>query len=96
MEKDLANLFKALSDEHRLKMLQLLATGETCGCTLIEKLPITQPTMSYHLRQLTDANVIISNKEGIWKKHQINIETIDEMIAFLTELKIGMECCRHE
>lgn len=48
MNKDYASLFKALSDDNRLTILKLLIQGETCGCTLIDKLPITQPTLSYH------------------------------------------------
>ena len=39
MNKDYASLFKALSDDNRLTILKLLIQGETCGCTLIDKLP---------------------------------------------------------
>lgn len=95
MEKQMADLFKALSDENRLTLLRLLVEGETCGCTLITKLSITQPTMSYHLRQLTDAGVITSYKEGVWKKHHVDIDKIDAMIAFLTELKKSKGTCTH-
>lgn len=85
--------FKALSDDHRLTILKLLIQGETCGCTLIDKLPISQPTLSYHLRQLTDAGLTTSHREGNWIKHHVNHSSIDEMIAFLTELKHSLPEC---
>lgn len=96
MKQTMANWFKALSDETRLTILQLLKQGETCGCTLIDKLDITQPTMSYHLRYLTDFGMITSHKEGVWKKHHVNTEVIDAMISFLTELKATKEGCSHD
>lgn len=96
MKNDIALLFKALSDENRLTILELLIKGETCGCTLIDKLTITQPTMSYHLKQLTDAGVISSFKEGNWKKHHVDLSKIDALIDFLTELKNAKETCQHD
>ena len=87
MKKEVALLAKALSDENRLMILELLIQGETCGCTLIDKLPITQPTMSYHLRQLSESGIISSSKEGVWKKHHVNLEQIDLFIEYLSNLK---------
>ena len=52
MEREVASLFKALSDENRLVILKRLIEGETCGCTIIDNLSISQPTLSYHLNIL--------------------------------------------
>lgn len=93
MNKDYASLFKALSDDNRLTILKLLIQGETCGCTLIDKLPITQPTLSYHLRILTDAGITHAYKEGTWVKHHVNHEKIDELIQYLTDIKNGEKTC---
>lgn len=93
MKQTMANWFKAVSDETRLTILELLIQGETCGCTLIDKLDITQPTMSYHLRYLTDSGLIMSYKEGVWKKHHVNMEAIEAMISFLTKLKATKVAC---
>ena len=93
MNKDYASLFKALSDDNRLTILKLLIQGETCGCTLIDKLPITQPTLSYHLRVLTDAGITQAYKEGTWVKHHVNHEKIDELIQYLTDMKNGEKTC---
>ena len=93
MDKNYAALFKAISDENRLTILKLLLQGETCGCTLIDKLSITQPTLSYHLRILTDAGITQAYKEGTWVKHHVNHEIIDQLIKFLTDLKNEETSC---
>lgn len=96
MYEENALLFKALSDENRLKILELLIQGETCGCTLIDKLPISQPTLSYHLRLLTEAGLTKAYKEGNWKKHFVDKTKIDELIQFLTDLKNSEVCCNDQ
>lgn len=92
-ENNFENIFKALADKNRLKILKLLIQGETCGCTLITKLPISQPTLSYHLNILTACGLTKAYKEGTWKKHTVNMKKIDEAIAFLTELKNTCKEC---
>ncbi|MCK7487636.1 MAG: metalloregulator ArsR/SmtB family transcription factor [Bacillus subtilis] len=85
--EELALMFKALADPNRLKIMELLIQGETCGCTLIDKLPISQPTLSYHLRQLTDAGLTTATKDGTWKKHHVDMAKLDELIEILDETK---------
>ncbi len=92
METKLPILFKALGDDNRLHIMQLLNCGETCGCRIIEKLPISQPTMSYHLNILTESGIIKTLKDGTWKRHTIDCAAIDEMIAFLQSLKDQNGC----
>ncbi|HRY78687.1 MAG TPA: metalloregulator ArsR/SmtB family transcription factor [Candidatus Izemoplasmatales bacterium] len=96
MDQDKALMFKALSDVNRLTILELLAKGETCGCTLIDKLPISQPTMTYHLNFLTNSGLIKAYKDGIWKKHHVDRSKIDELIQFLVELKSLEGTCKHD
>lgn len=87
MDAAISSLFKVLGDENRLKVFSLVAKGEKCGCTLIDKLSITQPTLSYHLRTLTDSGLIDAKKDGVWKKHSVNYQKVDELITFLIGLK---------
>jgi len=87
MEDKFAHYFKVFSDPQRLEIIRLLIQGETCGCTLIEKLPISQPTLSYHLKIITKAGLATTKREGNWIKHFIVKEKIDEMIIFLQGLK---------
>jgi len=84
---DIPECFKVLSQPIRLEIVKLLLQGERCGCTMIHKLPITQPTLSYHLKALTDAGVTIAKRDGNWIKHTVDESVLDQMIAFLQDLK---------
>ncbi len=94
MKMNPALVFKALSDENRLKIMELLIQGETCGCTLIDKLPISQPTLSYHLKTLTEAGLTTAYKEGTWVKHHVNYDALDFIIDFLESLKKAETTCK--
>jgi ArsR family transcriptional regulator len=87
MNKDVIKYFKVLSEENRAHIVELLLKGETCGCTLIEKLPISQPTLSYHLKTITDSGLAIAKRDGNWIKHYIDRDKINEMIDFLIDLR---------
>ena len=93
MDHNYTLMFKALSDENRLKILELLIQGETCGCTLIHKLPISQPTLSYHLKTLTEAGLTRAYREGTWIKHHVDYEKLDALIEFLNRLKKSETAC---
>lgn len=80
-------LFKVLADPMRYKIIQLLMEGDTCACTLIDKLPISQPTLSYHLKLLVDSGLATATREKNKIHHTINKDVLDAMIASLTHLK---------
>ncbi|MFA7075904.1 MAG: metalloregulator ArsR/SmtB family transcription factor [Candidatus Izemoplasmatales bacterium] len=86
MEEKMSLIFKALSDKNRLLLLEYIAKGENCGCTLIDKLDVTQPTMTYHINILEEAGLIKSRKEGIWRKLEINNKLLEEIINFFNSL----------
>ncbi|MGE0003341.1 MAG: ArsR/SmtB family transcription factor [Candidatus Izemoplasmatales bacterium] len=87
MTQNIVEYFKVLSDPNRLEIVELLLKGETCGCTLIDQLPISQPTLSYHLKAITKSGLATSKREGNWIKHYIDREKIDEMIEYLVSLR---------
>jgi ArsR family transcriptional regulator len=65
--RTLTNVFKALSDETRLKMLGLLfQAGELCVCDFVEVLAITQSKASRHLRYLVNAGLVDDRREAVW------------------------------
>ena len=86
MNEKMANYFKVLSDPNRLKIVELLLKGETCGCTLIDKLPISQPTLSYHLNLLAENDLSTQKRDGNKIEHFINRGKIEEMIDYLKGL----------
>jgi len=64
MEEKFAELFKALGDVNRLNILMLLKDQEMCGCELFNKIDLSQPAISHHLKILKQANLVKSIKEG--------------------------------
>ena len=83
MKKEIANIFKALSDENRLYIIELLLKGELCGCVLIDKLDISQPTLSYHLRILREANLTSSYRDGNRIMYVVNKDVLNKAKAFI-------------
>jgi ArsR family transcriptional regulator len=64
---DMAQIFGALSDPIRLRMLSLIASSsEVCSCSLEEPLGKSQPTVSHHTRILCEAGLIVGEKRGRW------------------------------
>ena len=70
-EKKMALVFKALSDENRIRILKLLHDGEKCACKLLEELNISQPTLSHHMKILCDAEIVTGRKDGKWTHYSI-------------------------
>ena len=69
-----AEIFKAFCDENRIKILEMLNTGEKCACKLLEELNVTQPTLSHHMKILCDSGVVVGRKEGKWTHYSISEE----------------------
>lgn len=85
-EKKAAELFKALCDENRIKILKLLQSGEKCACHLNENINVTQPTMSHHMKVLCDSGIVIGRKEGKWMHYSISSEGAKNALRILSEL----------
>lgn len=79
----MARLFKAMGDENRLTILQLLHTGERCACRLQEALNISQPTLSHHMRILLDAGLVCARKDGKWIHYSLSEEGAKEAKTLL-------------
>lgn len=82
-------LFKALSDETRLKIIDLLSDGEYCACELLTAFNITQPTLSYHMKILSESGLVVSARKGAWTRYSLSPERIDELKAFIDELMLA-------
>lgn len=78
-----ANLFKVLGDPTRIRLLQLLIEGESCGCTLIDKVDISQPTLSYHLNLIANHGLATKVIEGNKHRYYVNKDKVHEMQGFL-------------
>ena len=60
------NIFKALGDATRLDIVLMLTEGEKCACRLLERFEITQPTLSHHMKILSECGLVNVRKEGKW------------------------------
>jgi len=82
-----ALIFKALGDETRLKILTMLRNGRTCACRILEAFQFTQPTLSYHMKQLTDSGLVTAEKDGKWVYYSISSERVEQLHGFIAEVK---------
>jgi ArsR family transcriptional regulator len=82
LEKDYGSytaFMKALSDETRLRIFDMLSAGELCACKILEEFHITQPTLSYHMKILCESGLVFGRKDGIWMKYSLNQESLDRI-----------------
>lgn len=85
--------YKALGDITRLKIIEMLSCGELCACDILESFQITQPTLSYHMKILTECGLVIARKDGSWMKYSLNELNINEIKQFLEYITISHEEC---
>lgn len=83
-----AVLFHALSDEKRLRILALLAGGELCVCELTEALHLSQSLLSFHLRTLRDAGLVVDRREGRWIHYSLRSEALEEAKSAIETLAV--------
>ncbi|MCQ2359280.1 MAG: metalloregulator ArsR/SmtB family transcription factor [Phascolarctobacterium sp.] len=76
-------LFKALADQNRLQIIELLHDGEKCACVLLEELNIAQPTLSHHMKILVDAELVNYRKEGKWMHYSLRDDAKDYILKSL-------------
>ena len=84
----LAAGFAALADPARLRLLSLISCapgGEACACDLIEPIGKSQPTVSHHLKVLTDAGLVQREKRGVWAWYRANPQTLDRLRLALAQ-----------
>lgn len=80
--KDMILICKALSDTNRLEIVRMLSDGEKCGCKILDKFNITQPTLSHHMKILVDCGLVNDRKEGKWHHYSLNKKVIREADIF--------------
>ena len=87
-----AELFKALADPARVRIVNLLATTDepVCVCELVEPLGLAQPTVSHHLKKLLDAGLLEREQRGKWAYFSLKRDAV-ETLAAVADLKGA--CC---
>lgn len=87
-----AELFKALADPARVRIVNLLATSDepVCACNLNEPVGLAQPTVSHHLKKLVDAGLVAREQRGKWAYFSLKREAVEKLAA-VADLKGA--CC---
>ncbi len=88
--------FKALADANRLNILRVIKENSShvpaiCACDILEKLNISQSTLSHHMKILSEAKFIISVKKGKWVYYSLNTEGFNTIENTVLELKPSAE-----
>ena len=97
--KRLTRQFRALSDETRLRIIDLLRGGEQCVCDLTDSLGAGQSLLSFHLKALKDAGLVSDRREGRWAYYALNADAFAQLEAFVgglpsTKLTVlAARCC---
>jgi ArsR family transcriptional regulator len=90
--RELVKAFKALSDETRLRILNLLLERECCVCEVMQALDISQTRASRNLSALYDAGFLKLRKDGLWSLYSIDREGMKEHFSSLVEaVREGLE-----
>ncbi|WP_153111808.1 ArsR/SmtB family transcription factor [Propionivibrio limicola] len=90
--KDAVTAFAALAQESRLSVLRLLIQNGPEGLTpgvICEQLDLPAPTLSFHLKTLAQAGLVVATQEGRFVRYRAAMPAVNALIAFLTE-----NCCQ--
>jgi ArsR family transcriptional regulator len=88
--RQVERISKALSDPSRIMILKQLGLKQDClYChEIADFIDLTQPSISHHVKQLADADLIVVEKEGRNVKYKLNHTVLDEYVQFLNTLKV--------
>lgn len=85
-------ILKALGEETRIEIFETLRGGRLCACKILDKLKVTQPTLSHHMKILCDSGLIIAEKDWKHTYYSINCEKLKEFLSFFLETKCNTKC----
>ncbi|WP_066895140.1 ArsR/SmtB family transcription factor [Clostridium nigeriense] len=84
--EDNIKILKALGEINRLKIVDMLSSGEKCACIILESFHFTQPTLSHHMKVLMDSGIVKCRKEGTWMHYSLDRELCNDVVKFLNEV----------
>ena len=91
MKKEYLRVFRAFTDESRVRVLELLCEGEQCACVLLESLQISQPTLSHHMKILCQSGIVKSRRVGPWHYYSIDAdgcEYASRLVTMIVQRKL--------
>lgn len=89
MEYNTVEILKAIADPIRLSIIKkLYSKDELCACDILDDYKITQPTLSFHMKKLTQCGLVVSRKDGTWVRYKVNSDFYNLLINDLSGLKL--------
>lgn len=86
--------FKAIADKKRLQIMNILTQkGAMCVCDLAPLMDMSQSKLSYHLKILYDANIILKETKGTWSYYQLNEEELNHLLSHELCCVFKPTCC---
>jgi ArsR family transcriptional regulator len=95
-QNELAILFKAIAHPARIAIIEYLLSVETCICSdIVNVLPLAQPTVSQHLKELKNAGIIKGTIEGTSICYCLDLEVVQKMELYFSVItkEIQNKCC---
>jgi ArsR family transcriptional regulator len=89
---ELEDVFKALADKTRLRILALLGNNEVCVCHIHDSLGLPQPTISRHLAYLRRSGLVAARRDGVWMHYQV-ARTLDPIVQGI--VNAAVDALRH-
>jgi ArsR family transcriptional regulator len=80
-------LFKALNDPTRRAILELLREGPLTAGDIAERFNLSKPTISHHLDLLRQAELVTSNKQGLYVTYSLSTTVLDDLLGWLLQFK---------
>ena len=81
------SLFKALNDQTRRDIIELLKRGDLTAGEIADHFEISKPSISHHLDMLKQADIVSSEKKGQFIYYSLNTSVVDEIISWFLKLK---------
>ncbi len=78
-DRDVSARFQALSDDKRLRILEMLCDGEQCVCDLTDALDVGQSLLSFHLKSLKEAGLVNDRRDGRWVYYSLDREGLEAL-----------------
>jgi len=101
--KENTRVFKALGDPKRAMIIDMLSHGELCACTILERIDITQSTLSHHMKILRECGLVKGRDVGKWTYYSLDEDIIGKTKQFFNEITavqenfigiVNKNCCR--
>lgn len=77
----------------RLMIIDMLFCGEMCASDILKEVTITQATLSYHMKILTESGLVNATRDGAWMRYTLNKDKTNEVLSFFVQISNDKKDC---